>query len=381
MNKIVLNKNIKSINIPNVRIGFSVNFESFSDKDLYSYCKMVGFNARKWSRKFIATIPEVSKRKLYKKYGYCSICEFAAKMAGVSHANVEEVLRVNEKFKELPKMKALIGEVGLSKLRVVACVANKENEKELSEKVKIFTKSSLEIYVREKFGKSKNNNIGWKFLPGEEFKSAKNDRTPHGQKQIGLFNDAVNTNEKVANPQNYDKRSFAIQIDEETEFELRKFKQKLEKERKEPIDWNLALKEMVKRVNSEQKVLHKQKHTDQKSTSVFVSQTKSEIGTPKLIENGDIGSTKQKPVSRYVPVKIKHDLEQKYHGHCAYYGCNKPAEQIHHRDIFAKNKSHKNIIPLCKTHHDFVHQSLSNLHNKTIAMIFNKFKLESNVAR
>ena len=73
-----------------------INFEKISDKDLYNYCKKVGFNARIWYRKFLATIPEVAKRRLYKKYGYCSIHEFAAKMAGVSHDNVDEVLRVSE---------------------------------------------------------------------------------------------------------------------------------------------------------------------------------------------------------------------------------------------------------------------------------------------
>ena len=38
--------------------NFKINFEQFSDKDLYNYCKKVGFNARTWSRRFMATIPE-----------------------------------------------------------------------------------------------------------------------------------------------------------------------------------------------------------------------------------------------------------------------------------------------------------------------------------
>ena len=155
-----------------------INFENFSDKDLYAYCKKVGFNARIWSRRFIAAIPEVAKRRLYKKYGYCSIHEFAAKIASVSRDNVDEALRVSEKFAELPKMKELIGEVGLSKLRVVACIANKENEKEISEKVRNLTKSSLEIFVREMTGKT---------LPGEESGNIKTTEIAQTQKQIGLL--------------------------------------------------------------------------------------------------------------------------------------------------------------------------------------------------
>jgi len=336
----------------------SVNFEYFSDKNLYNYCKKVGFNAIHWSRKFVAAIPEVAKRRLYKKYGYCSIHEFASKLAGVSHDNVDEVLRVSEKFKELPRMKALIGEVGLSKLRVVACVANKENEKDLSEKVKNFTKSSLEIYVREMVGRNT--------LPGEENRDVLNKEIAQRQRQIGLFDDTVTINEEVANPQNHDKKIFTIQIDEETEFELRKFKLQLEKDRKEPVDWNCALKEIVKRAKSEQKVCPKNKF---KSASASDSRTLHEKPTSKF-------GKKPTVISRYIPAKIKQDLQQKYYGHCAYKGCNKPAEQIHHPERFAANPNHENLIPLCKTHHDFVHQNSKESQNKKLDKIFNNYKMK-----
>ncbi|PIQ80024.1 hypothetical protein COV81_00075 [Candidatus Peregrinibacteria bacterium CG11_big_fil_rev_8_21_14_0_20_41_10] len=46
-----------------------------------------------WSRKFAALLPEVDKRQLYRKRGFYSIFEFAAKLAGMGRKNVEEVLR------------------------------------------------------------------------------------------------------------------------------------------------------------------------------------------------------------------------------------------------------------------------------------------------
>jgi len=334
-----------------------VNFEHFSDKDLYAYCKKAGFNALTWSRKFMAAIPEVAKRRLYKKYGYCSIHEFASKLAGVSHDNVDEVLRVSEKFKELPKMKELIGEVGLSKLRVVACVANKENEKDLSEKVKKMTKSSLEIYVREMFGKNgdQRKEIAGFTLPGEENGNRGSNEFPLTEKQISLFSDGAKVEPKVANPQNHDKRTFTIQIDEDTEFELRKFKQNLEKDRKEPVDWNFALKEMVKRASDEQKILPEN------------AKKSSSASGPR---------TRPVSVSRYIPAKIRQDLQEKYHGHCAYKGCNKPAEQIHHKDGFAKKHTHENLVPLCKAHHDFIHQNFAEPQNIEVDKIFNFYKMK-----
>ncbi|MBN1495062.1 hypothetical protein JW911_05025 [Candidatus Peregrinibacteria bacterium] len=348
---------IQNFSIPEKILNFNpTNFEHFSDKDLYKYCKIVGFNARIWSRKFIAAIPEVAKRRLYKKCGYCSIREFAAKLAGVSHDSVDEVLRVNEKFKELPKMKALIGEVGLSKLRVVACVANKKNEKDLSEKVKNMTKSSLEIYVREMIRKTDGRTT----LPGEETGNSGDRKIPQTEEQIGLFGEDEKVELGFAYPQIHDKKTFTIQIDEETEFELRKFKLQLEKERKERVDWNFALKEMVKRATNEQKA----------SASGPRTQLKKVI--PEL---KDAGGNKQ-IVTRYIPAKTKRDLQEKHNSHCAYKGCNKPAEQFHHQERFAIKRNHENLMPLCKSHHDFVHQNSIEQQNAGVDTIFNIYKMK-----
>ena len=366
-----------------------INFEQFSDKNLYAYCKKVGFNARIWSRRFIATIPEVAKRRLYKKYGYCSIHEFAAKMASVSHENTDVVLRVNEKFRELPKMKALIGEVGLSKLKVVACIATKETDSFWAEKVKNMTKQVLEIYVREMKMKEDKNNIDMQTLdtqgrivakfPGEAI--AEEAEILQEQEQIDIFDSekSISQNDnsaRVENIQNHDKRIFTIHIDEETEFELRKFKQKLEKEKKEPVDWNLALKEMAKRATNEQMV---RSASMVKRESVSETRTEPEKSHPKSASASDsqqptaksiTASDTRTAVSRYIPAKIRHDLNKKYNGHCAYRGCNNPAEHIHHKNRFALKHNHENVVPLCRAHHDLIHQT-----SKT-DQVFNRLKSE-----
>ncbi|MBN1494776.1 HNH endonuclease [Candidatus Peregrinibacteria bacterium] len=431
----------------NIRLtsGGTVDFEKLTDKDLYKYCKTTGLNARIWNRRFIAALPEVAKRRLYKKYGYCSIHEFAAKLAGVSHNNVDGVLRIDEKFKQMPKMRTLIGEVGLSKLKIVACIATKETDSFWAEKVKNMTKSSLEIYLKEmrmewrrKSSTENYNNVisavnntnnrtisdqGLQFRLAEKFPgelSAENTKMTQEQRQIGLFaseksilqnrdmsilagkefNDFNSHSNLCLHPRN--KKPFTIQIDKETEFELRKFKQQLEKEKKEPLDWNTTLKEMVKRAaaNKSPQPYCKRKSANKKWRS---TKSVSAFSVQKATESASASDPRTKPekltskswptvvsrhipaksrrelehaLSRHIPVKSRYNLEQKYNGRCAYPGCNKPAEQIHHKDGFSITKNHENLMPLCKAHHDFAHMSAVKPILNAINKNYKRFKSE-----
>jgi hypothetical protein len=66
----------------------------------------------------------------------------------------------------------------------------------------------------------------------------------------------------------------------------------------------------------------------------------------------------QKKVSRYIPVKKRVAVVKRYNGHCAVFGCNKKADHIHHQEKFAKVKNHNKLVPLCKVHHELVHNNL-----------------------
>jgi hypothetical protein len=68
--------------------------------------------------------------------------------------------------------------------------------------------------------------------------------------------------------------------------------------------------------------------------------------------------------SRYIPVKTKKQLIRKYNHNCAYPGCQRESEQIHHQERFSKCKNHIRIVPLCKIHHEFAHNSL--IKNETL---------------
>ena len=74
---------------------------------------------------------------------------------------------------------------------------------------------------------------------------------------------------------------------------------------------------------------------------------------------------KEKPepkekASRPIPAKIEHHVYSTTNGTCYFPGCNRKSEVLHHIDRFALSKSHDpaKIVPLCKAHHDIVHQGL-----------------------
>jgi hypothetical protein len=250
MNKIVVSNigEITDFEKYSIKIGHT-EIESFSDKELYDYCRFTGINARIWSRRFVAAIPEVARRGLYKKYGFYSVYEFASKVGGITNVVVNNALWLDEALKDRPILKSLIGEIGINKIRVVVRVATKETESFWAQKVKDMSKPALEVLVREikkdeeakviKSFESENDPAVSQKYPGINLT---------GNKKDGLFDESeLENNQKVQLFTKPDRINFSVPIDLDTDFQLRKFKLNLEKAMKEPVDWNSTLKELVKR--------------------------------------------------------------------------------------------------------------------------------------
>ncbi|MFH1284827.1 MAG: hypothetical protein ABIH78_04570, partial [Candidatus Peregrinibacteria bacterium] len=79
-----------------------------------------------------------------------------------------------------------------------------------------------------------------------------------------------------------------------------------------------------------------------------------------LTERGKNGKTAEaeSAKSRYIPASQKGSVLKETAGRCAYPDCDKPAEIFHHTERFAKNKNHNHIKPLCRAHHEFMHNGL-----------------------
>jgi len=122
-----------------------------TDKQLHNLAKKYGQNALEWRRKFIGLLPEIFERKIYKKYKYGSIFEYAAKLAGISREQVQRTLNLDQKFRKIPKLHNLLvsGEVSINKLARVASVAKPENEDFWATQVKVLPKAAVETLVRD----------------------------------------------------------------------------------------------------------------------------------------------------------------------------------------------------------------------------------------
>lgn len=122
-----------------------------NDEKLFFLCKKYGEIAVRYRNKFAGLLPEVYRRGLYKRKGYFSIFEFAAKLAGMSEEQVRRVLNLDKKFENMPALRGILtnGEVSVSKLAKIASIATPENDNALARQVRLLPRSALETFVRD----------------------------------------------------------------------------------------------------------------------------------------------------------------------------------------------------------------------------------------
>jgi hypothetical protein len=275
--------------------------------------EMTGAKARHWKNKFIVTLPEVYKRRLYKKRGYCSIYEFAAKLGGVSHNVVDQTLRVFEKVKDLPEIKNKIESHGIHKVRVVSNIANEKTDKYWADNIEKMSKSALEIKARD----FRNSDPG---IGSIDAQSAQE------QAKINLSKQPPKTSNMSSS-----RERFGMDLDPETILQLKLIKQKFEKEKGEKLCWNETIKMAAK----------------------------------KLLTEEPVRKYKQRPhKSRGVPAKQRRETLAESGGLCSIPGCNKPATEIHHIKPWSIFRSHEDLEPICKGHHELRHQSDNTIDKK-----------------
>jgi len=83
-----------------------------------------------------------------------------------------------------------------------------------------------------------------------------------------------------------------------------------------------------------------------------------------------------KTESRHVPMEIQRYAIEKTRGICAFPGCKKEAENLHHTQRFSLENIHDpdKIIPLCVAHHAIAHQGL--IENENLEPKFWKVRKE-----
>ena len=287
--------------------------KKLSDSELYSLCKKYGSLSLEARRKFAGLLPEVYRRKLYRRRGFASIHEFAAKLAGMSKESVNKILNLSKKLEGKPELKTQLetGSQGWSKIERVAYIATPENDKELANKVETLSSEALKIYVKELHNKEDKNCIfnREESTANGELKDSKQDKKENVWRRINF------------------------PIAPETENALRLFMQK-----HKCLTFNEALIELMKIASSVEK-----------------NKANSQI-QPKFTKK----NLKNKKITRHIPTNIKRIIQAKYKGFCAFPNCCKPATSLHHTKRFALEKKHdpEKIIPLCTAHERLAHAGL-----------------------
>ncbi len=262
--------------------------------NLHKEFVQLGKERNKLTYKLLALIPEIYESGIYKAHA-STIYEYAGKFGGLSKEVVKKVLRSERYLEDKPSLKAAVQKHGIHKVSMVATLATPETEKIWAERVENMSKSALQVLVKEV--RSKEPTACAPICRAAE--------------------------EKIK-----------IELTGELMFEFLKLKQEFEKEKKEKLSNTEAMREIFQKLKipSQQKAKKQQKVLPGETFSV--------------------------PAKRYIPAHLKRAALAKTNKKCTYPNCQKPYQVIHHRERFVQSKSHESIIPLCKEHHEFAHNSL-----------------------
>jgi molybdenum-dependent DNA-binding transcriptional regulator ModE len=360
-------------------------------------------------------LPEVASRQLFLKHRFSSIFEFAAKLAGMSRDAVHEVLRLAEKLSDKPCLyrKLERGDVGWSKLRVVAAIALTETDRFWAEQVDKLPKHALEQLVRDigRENQASMNEASSKqkqacpVMAGPGPQQVLSDRADQGSVladnavQAPAVLDRVYRDPRAAEPANQERvlvepfqgtldtgrnvpstrRSVNIAIDPLVERRLNDFREKLSREDGKRLSLSDAIERLLTGYRSEGENLPRYEEVITACPECGKKHMKTARGEVK-IDDADFKRRERKgePVdlavakreatekhkgkahSRYIPAVVKRLMRLEHGGMCAFPGCNKKARIHHHTRRFILSQSHdpRFIVPLCRSHEAMAHGGL-----------------------
>ncbi|MFA5793224.1 MAG: hypothetical protein WC897_05160 [Candidatus Gracilibacteria bacterium] len=290
-----------------------------TDQELYRMARIYGKRAIFWRRKFMGLLPEISKRKIYEKKGFSSIYEFSFKLAGLSEDQVRRVFNLEKRFNEMPILKNLLssGEVSVSKLARVASIATLKNQESLAEVVKTLPRSAVETLVKdEKFA------LNCAKFDGKDFANSN---------QNGLFKPQIEVKSVPGTVASLLELS-KLNLNSAVTARLLELQNK-------GIDLNQVLTELLDRREEE------------------IQQEKAKIAEEIEQNQARQPVAQSTKPSRYIPARVRKIIQKEHGTKCSIPNCNKPAEQLHHTQIFALSHAHNPayLAPLCKNHHTLAH--------------------------
>jgi len=289
-------------NAANIKKFSSATFSS--DDSLHKNFVEYGKNAKEWLRKCALLLPEIDRQQIWKKKGFSSIFEYAAKLAGMSRFSVEDALRVMKKVEDKPALRKIVEQKGINAVRPVVAIATVETADFWAKKAEIMSKNTLETYVREYKKQS---------LDGENFNRLECRTGTANQPEKGFNAQSTNLNLPP------ETKTLIMTLSPDVATELEKLKGK--------GSWDDLMNELLK-----------------------IREEKLESEKPQPVETP----------SRHIPTKVKNFAVAKTRGQCAYPGCTKPYKILHHTQRFSLKNIHDpdHLIPLCEAHEHLAHHGL-----------------------
>lgn len=284
-------------------------------KILHAKFVRYGTNAKEWMRKCVLLLPEIARHRIWEQKGFGSIYEYAAKIAGMSRATVDDALRILRRIEDKPALQKVVEQKGINAVRPVVRVATIETEQFWAKKASSMSKHTLETYVRD--------------LQRQEISRTGTGNTTQNPQQQAIGNFVPLSHESASNTTLSSSQAptdsipprklVAMQLEPEVAAQLEKLMGS--------GDWNDLMKELLE--------LRKQKLESEKPAPVETE-------------------------SRHIPVKIKQYVLNRTNGTCSFPGCTKPHKILHHTQRFGLEKIHDpdKLEPLCKAHERLAHLSL-----------------------
>ncbi len=317
-----------------------------TDQSLYENFLNFGRQALAARNKCIGLLPEIHRRQIHQQKGYHSIYEFAAKLAGLSHKQVNRALNLDRRFSDKPALHQAFtsGEISLNKLVKVVSIATIENQHELVDLAKKLSARALETLVRdEKSVQAKSAqdvHVNTRFT---SIGATSQVAAEAGHLHLPAAGDAEQMvhNEHpdlLVSTANISTSPTLLNLDHEVSAEL------LELQRK-GFDLNQLLKEFLQarrdKIAAEKAELSTEQTHKAKLRQEFVDRVIGPL--PKS--------------NRYIPIRIRKILTAEHGTKCSIHTCRKPSQHLHHTQRFALANSHDPhyIAPLCREHHQIAH--------------------------
>jgi hypothetical protein len=353
-------------------------FSSADPVFLHKQFVLLGKERNKITYKLLSLLPKINELKIYEAHGYATIFEYAGKLAGLSNSVVRKALNLEEKLKDKPYLRKTVETQGVHKVALVAGIATVENEKMFAEKVENMSKLALQEYSKEVRGKVQTS---WNIEMDEEmmvmFLKLK--------KVVGeeLSNkEAMRRMLKKMAESELDNRASKAMMAKKQKSQTQAKSQKLFPGDKHGASFasEVLLSKLYKNnlINKISESLSQATNNAKRKLENFC-QSESDVAeiNDNLIKKIHSKIHKQTiKITRYISVSKRRQVLTPTNGKCAHPNCPNPAQVFHHQLRFSQTKSHDSLIPLCKIHHEFAHNGITE--NQTNAdVLYKKYRQQA----